>query len=154
MNTAPRTRRPKLTLAAVVGPLLFTVAWIILGFANTGYTLWGVHVARYNPIQQQISALGVGNTASYMNTTFILTGLLLIAGAIGTFSILGSEMTARARSWSLVLCILPGAGSIIDGIFTFEPPSPRPPPDNSPASPDSPNGSSSPKSCGGTRSSD
>jgi hypothetical protein len=29
-------------------------------------------------------------------------------------------MTARARNWSLLLWSLPGVGSIIDGIFTFE----------------------------------
>jgi hypothetical membrane protein len=120
MNAQPRTRRPVLALAAVAGPVLFVVAWIVLGFVNTGYTLWGVHVAHYNPIQQQISALGVGNTAPYMNTTFILTGLLLIAGAVGIFAALRREMTARARKWTLVLWILPGVGSITDGIFTFE----------------------------------
>jgi hypothetical membrane protein len=120
MNPQPRTRRPVLALAAVAGPILFLIAWIVLGFVNNGYTLWGVHVAHYNPIQQQISALGVGNTAPYMNTTFILTGLLLIAGAIGIFTVLRTEMTARVRKWSLALWILPGVGSIIDGIFTFE----------------------------------
>jgi hypothetical protein len=120
MNPQPRTRRPALALAAVAGPVLFTIAWIVLGFVNTGYTLWGVHVAHYNPIQQQISALGVGNTAPYMNTTFILTGLLLIVGPIGIFTALHGEMTARTRKWSLVLWILPGVGSIVDGIFTFQ----------------------------------
>jgi hypothetical membrane protein len=120
MNPQSRTHRPVTALAAVIGSVLFLIAWIILGFVNTGYTLWGVHVAHYNPIQQQISALGVGNTAPYMNTTFILTGLLLIIGAVAIFDALRTEMTSRARNWSLVLWILPGVGAIVDGIFTFE----------------------------------
>ncbi len=109
-----------LALGAIAGPVLFTFAWIILGFVNTGYTLWGVHVAHYSPIQQQISALGVGNTAPFMNATFIITGLLLILGTVGIFRVLRHDLSARAYRWCLALWLLPGIGCITDGIFTFE----------------------------------
>jgi hypothetical protein len=109
-----------LALGAIAGPILFTSAWIILGFVNTGYTLWGVHVAHYSPVQQQISALGVGNTAPFMNATFIITGVLLIGGTIGIFRVFRHDFSARAYRWCLALWLLPGIGSITDGIFTFE----------------------------------
>lgn len=109
-----------LALGAIAGPVLFTFAWIVLGFVNTGYTLWGVHVAQYSPVQQQISALGVGNTAPFMNATFIITGVLLIAGTIGIFRVFSHDLSARAYRWCLALWLLPGIGSITDGIFTFQ----------------------------------
>jgi hypothetical protein len=109
-----------LALGAIAGPVLFTIAWIILGFVNTGYTLWGVHVAHYSPVQQQISALGVGNTAPFMNATFIIAGSLLIVGTIGIFRVFRHDLSAREYRWCLALCLLPGIGSIVDGIFTFE----------------------------------
>jgi hypothetical protein len=109
-----------LALGAIAGPVLFTFTWIILGFVNTGYTLWGVHVAHYSPVQQQISALGVGNTAPFMNATFIIAGSLLIVGTIGIFRVFRYDLSARAYRWCLALWLLPGIGSITDGIFTFE----------------------------------
>lgn len=114
------TLRSPLALAAVIGPLVLTIAWLVLGHFNTGYTLWGVHVEHYSAIEQQISALGVGNTGPLMNTAFIVSGALLIVGAVGIFRVLGGHMSPRMRRWNLTLWVLPGAGSIIDGIFTFE----------------------------------
>lgn len=113
-------RRSILALGAVAGPVLFTLAWVVLGFASTGYTLWGVHVTHYNAVQQQISALGVGNTAPYMNTAFVVTGVLLVTGTVGIFTVLGTELTAGHRAWSLALWTATAAGSVVDGIFTFE----------------------------------
>jgi hypothetical membrane protein len=91
-----------------------------LGFVNTGYTLWGVHVAHYSVIQQQVSALGVGNTAPFMNTAFITTGVLLLLGTIGIFRVLRRDLSPRAYKWGMALWLLPGIGCVTDGIFTFE----------------------------------
>ena len=63
----------------------FTLAWIVLGLANAGYTLWGVYVAHYSVVQQQLSALGIGSTGPFMNAAFITTGAHPIIGAIGIF---------------------------------------------------------------------
>ncbi|WP_243065111.1 DUF998 domain-containing protein [Humibacter sp. RRB41] len=113
--------RSYLPLAAVAGPMLFTLAWFTLGFVSTGYTLWGVHVSHYSPIQAQVSALGVGNTAPYMNVAFIITGVLLILGAIGIFRVLRDDIPSGSmRRWCFALWLLPGIGSITDGIFTFQ----------------------------------
>ena len=63
-----------LALGAVIGPVLFTLAWMILGFLSPGYTAWGTRIAPYSPISQPISGLGLGITAPFMNTAFVLAG--------------------------------------------------------------------------------
>ncbi len=108
-----------LALGAVVGPVLFTLAWFILGFLSPGYTAWGTRIAPYSPISQGISGLGLGITAPYMNTAFVLCGLLLLAGAVGIFQGI-REMGAVARWSCTVLLALSALGSVVDGIFTLE----------------------------------
>lgn len=119
--TTRRLTDPRnLALAAVLGPALFTVGWLVLGFFNHGYTLFGTRIPRYSPISQPISGLGMGRTAPVMNSLFILSGLLLAVGltAIGkTTARLGPT---RLRHLSTALLLLIPAGCIIDGLFTLE----------------------------------
>jgi hypothetical protein len=114
-----RLRHLPLELGAVFGPVLVTVVWLGLGFVSPGYDLWGIHVAPYSPISQPISGLGLGPTGPFMNAAFVVSGLLLIAGAVGIFREL-PELSLRGRWIAGVLLALPGVGSVIDGIFTFE----------------------------------
>src|SRR3954470_329871 len=93
--TTPRT----MAIAAVIGPILFTLAWLILGFVSPGFTLFDVRVEPYSAISAQISGLGLGPTAPYMNAAFILNGALLAIGVIGTLRCI-TPLTARAR-WTL-----------------------------------------------------
>src|SRR2546425_1876540 len=74
-----------LALGAVAGPVLFTLAWFILGFLSPGYSIFGTVIAPYSPISQPISGLGMGPTGPFMNAAFVLGGLLLLAGVVGTF---------------------------------------------------------------------
>jgi hypothetical protein len=53
-SATPKTART-LALGAIVGPVLFTLAWLILGFLSPGYTLWGTLIAPYSPVHQPIS---------------------------------------------------------------------------------------------------
>lgn len=108
-----------LALGAVVGPILFTLAWFVLGFLSPGFTLFGTAIAPYSPISAGISGLGLGPTAPYMNTAFVLCGLLIMAGAVGIFQGI-REMGAGARWSCTMLLALPGLGSVMDGIFTLE----------------------------------
>src|SRR5258706_8039301 len=108
-----------LALGAVAGPVLFTLAWFILGFLSPGYTAWGTRIAPYSPISQGISGLGLGITAPFMNTAFVLCGLFLLAGAVGIFQGI-REMGAVARWSCTVLLALSALGSVMDGIFTLE----------------------------------
>lgn len=104
-------RGVRLELAAVAGPVLLTAAWLVLGFMSPGYYLWGVHVAPYSPVSQPVSGLGLGPTGPYMNSAFVLSGLMMIAGAAAIFR----------RHWILAaLLALPGLGGVVDGIFTFQ----------------------------------
>jgi hypothetical protein len=109
-----------LILGAVVGPVLFTLAWVILGLLSPGYTLWGQRIAPYSPISQPVSGLGLGSTAPFMNAAFILSGLLTIAGVIGIFQATKTSSRIGMRRACTVLLILSPLGSVIDGIFTLE----------------------------------
>src|SRR6266536_333546 len=48
-----------LALGAVAGPVLFTLAWVVLGDLSPGYTAWGTWIAPYSPISQGIREMGV-----------------------------------------------------------------------------------------------
>src|SRR5216683_3384927 len=83
-------------LAAVAGPALMTLAWSVLGFLSPGYSLWGTRIAPYSAISQPLSGLGLGPTGPFMNAAFIVSGLLIIAGAFGVFQLI-PEMSGRLR---------------------------------------------------------
>jgi len=108
-----------LALGAVVGPVLFTLAWLILGELSPGYTAWGIRIAPYSPISQPISGLGLGPTAPFMNAAFVLTGLLTLVGVVGIFQGI-REMGALVRWSCTVLLALAPLGMVVDGIFTLE----------------------------------
>jgi hypothetical protein len=108
-----------LALGAVVGPVLFTLAWLILGELSPGYTAWGTRIAPYSPISQPISGLGLGPTAPFMNAAFVLTGLLTLVGVVGIFQGI-REIGALARWSCTVLLALSPLGMVVDGFFTLE----------------------------------
>src|SRR6266496_5683341 len=108
-----------LALGAVVGPVLFTLAWVVLGELSPGYTAWGIRIAPYSPVSQPISGLGLGITAPFMNTAFVFSGLLILAGVVGIFQGI-REMGALARWSCTVLLALSPLGMAVDGIFTLE----------------------------------
>lgn len=108
-----------LALGAVVGPVLFTLAWLVLGILSPGYTLFGHRFTDYSPVSQPISGLGMGSTAPYMNTAFVVTGLILFAGVIGVFRVLPADRPVLRR-WSLALLACTGIGQVLCGIFNLE----------------------------------
>ena len=118
-GTVDTTRSARwLALGAIAGPVLFTLSWLVLGVVSDGYTLWDHTFTDYSPISQSISGLGVGSTAPYMNTAFVLCGLLLIAGVIGVMQVTTpGRPTPRATT---ILLALTGAGQMMCGIFTLK----------------------------------
>jgi hypothetical membrane protein len=110
----------RLALGAVLGPVVLTLTWLVLGFLSTGYTLFGHRFTDYSPISQPISGLGMGSTASYMNTAFVVTGLLMIAGVVGVFRTIKSPMRRLLRRGALVLLACTGVGQVMVGIFNLE----------------------------------
>ena len=114
-----RLRGVPLELGAIFGPVILTAAWFVLGFVSPGYTLWGTRVVSYSPVSQPISGLGLGPTGPYMNAAFIVAGLLMMAGAAGIFRRI--EQLGDGQRWIFAgLVALPGLGSVVDGIFTFQ----------------------------------
>jgi hypothetical protein len=70
--TASATTTRLLSAGAIAGPVLFTVAWLLLGFVSPGYTMFDIRIEEYSAISQPISGLGMGVTAPYMNAAFVL----------------------------------------------------------------------------------
>src|ERR1700690_390238 len=77
-----------LALGAVVGPILFDLAWIVFGQLRLGYS----------PISEQISALAIGPNGIFVRAGFLLYGLLVLIGVIAVFQGLKHELGAFT-SW-------------------------------------------------------
>src|SRR5262245_39851999 len=120
ISTRPSARIAHwLALGAVIGPVLFTLAWIVLGAISPGYTAWGVTFAPYSPIVQPISGLGLGPTALFMNAAFVLCGAFILVGVIGIF-LSFREIGPTARWSCAALLALSALGVAMDGVFTLE----------------------------------
>lgn len=108
-----------LALGAVAGPVLFTLAWLVLGFISTGYTLWGSRIAPYSSISQPVSGLGLGLTGPFMNAAFVCSGIMLLAGILGIA--LSTRPMNSVSGWiCAALLALSPAGMIVCGLFTLE----------------------------------
>ena len=116
---AQPSARPWLALGAVAGPILFTIGWFVLGFISPGYTMWGTRIAPYSIVSQPLSGLGLGPTGPFMNATFIVSGLLMVGGAVGIFRSI-PELGPTARWICTTLLALPGLGAVMDGMFNLE----------------------------------
>ncbi len=99
-----------LALGAVVGPVLFTLAWLVLGPLRPGYS----------PVSQQISALAIGQGGVFMRVAFLLNGLLGIVGVIAVFQSYKHTLGAIARWICTVLLLLSPLGILWAGIFTMD----------------------------------
>lgn len=118
-RASPPSATRFLALGAVGGPVLFTLAWLVLGAVSPGYTLFDHRFTDYSPVSQPISGLGMGSTAPYMNAAFIVTGLLLIVGVVSAFRALPPDRPTLRR-WSVGLLACTGVGQIVCGTFDLE----------------------------------
>lgn len=108
----------RLSPLALIGALIFTFAWIVLGAISPGYELFGNTVEPYSWVSQPVSGLGLGGTAAWMNTAFVLGGLLLTAGVLSTIGFWWrGNGVGRA---ALCLMSFMGLGMIVCGVFTLE----------------------------------
>jgi hypothetical membrane protein len=97
----------------------FTATWLILGWFNHGYTVFDTVIESYSVVHQPISGLGLGSTATAMNTAFVVYGVAAVAGAIGTSGLLARRDTAARRA-ALIPMALHGVGAVLVGVFTLE----------------------------------
>jgi hypothetical membrane protein len=118
-SASPQRWHRGVILGWLVSMVAFTATWAVLGFFNDGYTLYGTVIEDYSPIHQPISGLGLGSTAVAMNTTFVVYGLVAIAGAVTTAKLLAAPDPALPRP-TLITFGLHGVGSVLVGVFTLE----------------------------------
>ena len=97
-----------LAWSSVAAPLLFVLAWSLLGLARPGYS----------PISQPISGLGVGPGATLMNAAFVLEGVLQIAGTVGALLLMPDVRTSARWSGGILLG-LSGLGAVLCGLYTW-----------------------------------
>jgi len=116
----PETAR-WLALGNIAGPILMTLAWIVLGLMRPDTkNEWGVSGGITGMITQPFSGLGLGPNGSLFNAAFLLNGLLILTGVFGMFQTIEAGGRPAARKASAVLLALPGLGSVMCAVFTLE----------------------------------
>jgi len=108
-----------LALSMVAGQVLFSLAWLTLGFVSPGFTIFGTVIEPYSAISAPLSGLGLGPTGPFMNAAFVLSGILILVGVIGIFQSI-QEMSVIGRWSCIALFALSPLGMVVDGIFTVE----------------------------------
>ena len=93
-----------LLTCGLVGAVLFIVTFLIDGATRPGY----------RPLYHPVSALALGSRAWVQTSNFIVTGLLMIAAAVGTREAL--DVTIGPA-----LLALFGVALVVSGIFTMDP---------------------------------
>lgn len=110
-----------LALGAVVGPILLTLAWIILGLTRPDTkNEWGVSGGITGMITQPFSSLGLGHNGLLFNIAFLLNGILILIGVFGVFKTMGTGGRPVLYKVSAALLALSGLGSMICAVFTLE----------------------------------
>ena len=117
-SIVPKTAR-MLALSMVAGQVLFSLAWLTLGFVSPGFTIFGTVIEPYSAISAPLSGLGLGPTGPFMNAAFVLSGILILVGVIGIFQSI-QEMSVIGRWSCIALFALSPLGMVVDGIFTVE----------------------------------
>jgi len=110
-----------LALGVVAGPILLTLAWIILGLIRPDTkTEWGVSGGITGMITQPFSGLGLGPNGLLFNIAFLLNGILILIGVFGVFKTIGTGGRPVLYKVSAALLALSGLGSMICAVFTLE----------------------------------
>ncbi|HSP13124.1 MAG TPA: DUF998 domain-containing protein [Thermoanaerobaculia bacterium] len=102
-----RATRLLLSCGIAAGPLFFSVA-IIQALTRPGY----------NIRQNAISQLSLGDLGWIQISSFILTGLLAVACALGIRRVLSGQ---RGGTWGALLVLTFGLGLIVAGVFPPDP---------------------------------
>ena len=112
MTMDDKSRDDKTTRAllacGVVGPPLFVIVFLIEGAIRPGY----------DALRYPVSSLSIGATGWTQAANFLVTGLLILAFAVGLRRALRPGVGAR---WAPLLIGMAGIGLIGAGIFTTDP---------------------------------
>jgi len=104
-----RHRAAWLSLGAIVGPILFALAWVTFGLTRLGYSA----------VSQPISALAVGPEGMPMDVMFLVDGLLTIIGTVAALMVFRRTMSTKSFGLLMVLLLISPIGLLWDGIFTM-----------------------------------
>lgn len=103
----PRTTRLLLWCGAAGAPL-FVVVFLLAGATRANYDPWRTYV----------SQLSIGDQGWVQTANFVVTGLLMVAFAIGTRRALRS---GRGATWGPLLLRAFGLGLVVVGLFVTDP---------------------------------
>jgi hypothetical protein len=106
----PKDRLGWIALGAAAGPVVFALAWLVLGSSRSGYS----------STAQPISALAIDAHGGYMRAAFLLNGLLATAGVIIASRRFTAGLPGGARWACMVLLLLSPLGVLWDAIFTMD----------------------------------
>jgi len=105
VSEGPPLKTRTLAAAGIVGPVLFTVGFLVLGFFRRG---------EYDPIAKQISDLEAGPSGWVQQVNFVVFGLLLVAFAVG---LQRGVRPTRAGVVGPAILGCNGVGLVLAGIF-------------------------------------
>jgi hypothetical protein len=119
-QTRPLRSDIRLSLLAPLSALLVSLSWVVLGMVSPGYPLFDMRIEGYSTMSQPISGLGLGVTGPWMNTTFVVCGVLMAVGlAAGTGTWPRTQMR-RSRVAARALLVTSGVGISMCGLFNLE----------------------------------
>jgi hypothetical membrane protein len=105
---------------AVVGPISFTIAWLMLGTLQPAtMTEYGIIGGLSGTVTNPISSLGVGPNAGLFNFAFVACGLLTLVGVWGVFYAAQTTPPTARRNLCAALLALSPLGLALAGIFTL-----------------------------------
>jgi hypothetical membrane protein len=105
------TARWFVLIGGAVNPVAFVLAFTVAGILRPGYS----------PIHQAISDLGVGPNGSVMDAIAVISGLLLIAFAVGFAISMRQELNSGWRWSGTAFLVLRGMVLVTAAIFTEDP---------------------------------
>ena len=94
--------------AGVAAPIVFTTVYLVDGATRTGY----------DPMRHQVSLLALGDRGWLMTVNFLVTGVLLLAFAVGLRAWLRDGRGALATPVAIAVA---GVGLLLAGIFPTQP---------------------------------
>jgi len=103
-----------LLTGGVIGPVLFVVVFLVEGWTRPGY----------DPVRMFVSLLSLGDVGWQQIANFLVTGVLIVGGAVGLRMVMREGPGSRWGPWLIGLA---GVGLVLAGAFVTDPAQGYPP---------------------------
>jgi hypothetical membrane protein len=103
-----------LLTGGIIGPVVFVAGFFVIGALR----------ADYDPMRQFVSLLSLTQDGWQQVANFLVSGLLIIAGAVGLRRVMTQGPGSR---WGPILIGLAGVGIVLAGVFATDPAQGYPP---------------------------